>query len=442
VTDGDPETYWSSRFGYDRAHIDVDLGEPINIAGMRILFGYGSANFAVRYETNYSKNGSLWPTAYTFTGNGNDLVEQDSRTKHFRAQFLRLELREPKVLIFHPDDYGNMWNKGPLFTVKEWDVFDHPGGGGAVGIQSLDGSEFMTLGYGMRQPGEWLIQSENDVFTKDLEAEPGVFAEDIGTVAHFVITFARIGGTPQMRQTEIAVYRNGVPYGKPYVRTVPSNRLSAVNQTRMVFGVRSTAHDELSVDEDGNRLMNWSLDPSKPNARDNVVHGDTHSPFFDGSVYNVTLIKNALTPEEVRGLYDVVTVPNGKELGCHCYDACPAGSNRFFPDVPVPCSGQGVCARNPGEIMGNGNCRCTQGYSGPACEDHCSQNSSSLTTWGCCQVEDDCPVGLGCDIGLNSVDTFACVTTTTTTTTTSTVNITASNNSTSAASSRRLIDEL
>jgi len=97
----------------------------------------------------------------------------------------------------------------------------------------------------------------------------------------------------------------------------------------------------------------------------------------------------------VRGVY------KGQELGCHCYDACPVGFNRFFPNVPVPCSGQGVCRRDPSGVpMSDGFCECQPGYSGQACQDHCSE----LSPTGCCEVDDDCPEGTTC----NS-DTKACV---------------------------------
>eukprot|EP00929_Paragymnodinium_shiwhaense_P086222 TRINITY_DN4674_c0_g2_i1.p1 TRINITY_DN4674_c0_g2~~TRINITY_DN4674_c0_g2_i1.p1 ORF type:complete len:2877 (+),score=580.25 TRINITY_DN4674_c0_g2_i1:257-8887(+) len=396
VTDGDENTWWTSKFDVEEAVLDIDLGEPKNIAGMKIVFLHGALNFKVRHSNNFSLNASLWPTAYVVYGFSRDppVMEWDTHTTHFKAQYLRLEMTEPLEDIYHPEVRGGEGSR-PVFSVKEWSILEHPGGGGTVGLQNLDGSEFMTLTYGLRQPGEWLMSSENDIFTKDLYG--GVYDEDIGTRAHFVMTFQKVKEAAGVRTTRIAVFRNGVPYGEPYEMSAPADRLRQPNTTRMVIGVRSSAH------YDSGRGLPFDPTNMTPDVTQNVIHGDTHNPFFEGGVYNMTLIKNALTPEEVRGLYEAVTTEDGQELGCHCYDACPTGFNRFFPTVPVPCSGQGVCVRDK-IIEFNGHCICTQGFSGDNCEDHCSVNSSRLTTWGCCQDHDDCPNYTHCN-----AESYACI---------------------------------
>merc|ERR1711879_1120305 len=126
-----------------------------------------------------------------------------------------------------------------------------------------------------------------------------------------------------MRATRIELFRNGMFYGSSYVKEGPVDRLYGINNTRMVFGVRSSA------------FADPSLDPGA-----GAIHGKTHSPYFEGRIYNITILKNALSLEEVRGLY--AAPRGGTEVGCHCFDACPVGRNRFYPDVDVPCSGQGV----------------------------------------------------------------------------------------------------
>ena len=53
-----------------------------------------------------------------------------------------------------------------------------------------------------------------------------------------------------------------------------------------------------------------------------------------------------------------------------------------------------------GEPFAAGSCRCLPGYSGPACQYHCSE----LSETGCCTIDDDCPLGKSCN-----PDTMACM---------------------------------
>lgn len=238
-----------------------------------------------------------------------------------------------------------------------------------------------------------MLSSEKDVFSEDVNG--GAFKQDEGNAAHIVVTFRKVfAENPEYnRRMEIAFYRNGIPYGKAYQKETHKGRLSRKLETRLVVGVRSTIFANETYPDDLSTISCPGTHKLCTVASANLAfHSLTHSPFFWGSIYNVTLIENALSPEEVAGLYHVTR--GGEELGCHCYDACPVGRNRFNQDVDVPCSGQGACLRNESGIpLGDGKCACLPGFSGtdskgrPNCEQHCSE----LSPIGCCEIDDDCP---------------------------------------------------
>jgi len=260
------------------------------------------------------------------------------------------------------------------------------------GIESLDGLQYTTLAYGLREPGQWVIASEGEIMTRDL-GEPADFEFEVWT--HWVMTFQTVGAEGLNRLTQVNMYKNGQPYGPSQTMSQPIARLSLPNQTRLVFGARSSAHDKPNANAwppiqsglDPN-LKEYTYAESWPDPRDLVKHGASHSAHFEGMLRRVGIIKNALSPEEVRGLYLDL------ELGCHCYDACPTGSNRHHPGVQVPCSGQGICRRYPdGKPFQPGYCQCLPGFFGDNCENHCSLPPSV----GCCEANDDCPPSFRCD---------------------------------------------
>jgi len=373
VTDSDSATYWMSRFDAPSATMVIDLGEEVNVAGITGVFKHVSSFFRI----SYSSDNSTWQTAYTQGGNIAEQIYISPRDYHFRGRYVKFYMSASRGFIDHPDDPGNAKAKGYVFGLTSLQVWEHTGGGGAVGLQNLDGSQFNSIVWGQRQPGEWMLGSESDIFTQDVDG--GAYKEDEGNPAHIVVTFRKVESIDprlNLKRTEIAFYRNGMPYGTAYQESVDPNRLSLPNQTRLVVGIRSSA------------FANQSFDTSTIQG----THSETHSPYFWGKIYNVTLIKNALAPEEVQGLYHVVR--GGEELGCHCFDACPVGYNRFDRTVPVPCSGQGVCLRNADGIpQGRGQCECLPGFSGDNCQAHCSE----LSKWGCCEIDDDCPAGTVCN---------------------------------------------
>lgn len=388
AVDGSNKTRWVSRFNTYEAELVIDLLEPTNIAGLNWEFEWGCGIYHLWYTINQSAG---WTLARKGAGTFNGLVELPS-SLHFKARYLKLSMESPLVQVFHPDKLGRPKTERPVFSVLDFQAKTHPGGGGVFGIQSDDGMQFTTLAYGLRQPGEWILASENSVFTQDL-AEPPDF--DFDTWNHWAISFATTASHGLVRDTEVNVYKNGMPFGKPMTIQQPIDRISLPNKTRLVFGIRSTAHDVLDADawppmrsglhksfKENENAEVW------PDLLDPVMHGSSHSPYFDGSIRRASLIKNALSPEEVRGLYLDL------ELGCHCFDACPTGSNRHHPGVPVPCSGQGICRRSTsGQPLAPGTCQCLPGFGGENCQRHCT----AAPSLGCCEANDDCPPGVLCD---------------------------------------------
>lgn len=381
TVDNDMSTEWTSRFGALEAKLIYDLGYERNVAGMTWVFGHIAGRVDVHYA-NRNDNRSNWQRAYSLLGN----VATDSvvpSTVHFKCRFIRLTLLDPRTREFwDPDAYEDPERWNSLLSLKDFKAYEHTGGGGVLGFQSADGMQYTTVAYGLRQPGQWILSSEEDLITRDIH--PNYTFNDVGQVVHIALTKQKVGGTSTQRLIQYSLYRNGLTYGEPYSVWEPINRMNGPNTVRVVLGVRSSAHYPVPAEAPGP----LDIDPRK-----DVIHGVSHSPFFEGWIYNVTLFKNALVAEEVRGLYEV-HAQGGQEVGCHCYDACPTGANRFFPNVQVPCSGQGACLRTSGQAFSFGRCECHPGYSGSACEHHCSE----LSIYGCCEVDDDCPTGIVCNL--------------------------------------------
>jgi hypothetical protein len=445
ITDSDTTNWWMSKFGAAQADLIFDLGSDKNIAGVDVKFKYLARYFTFSYapESAGLTNTTPWKLIILKNGNYDLDVTFPSTGSHFKGRYIKMHMKFPYTKIFHPDLPADLAKQDYVFAIQQVKFWEHTGGGGVVGIQNLDGTEFNTIVWGQRQPGEWMVGSENDVFTKEVGG--GVFQEDQGNPVHIVMTIATVERQTDLRKIKMALYRNGVAYGDPWhiYEPITKRRLRDAYQTRMVFGVRSTVYTNdtskgwqlhksnwdcgtsRATDYSGLTLSqclvfcsgysyaaNWSSGLVACRCYDvcgagqatdvaggytNEVHVQiagiagthslTHSPYFWGKIYNVTLIQNALSPEEVMGLY-AAHRSLGAELGCHCYDACPVGFNRFNKTVPVPCSGQGICLRNAvGQPLGPGTCQCLPGFSGKDCSQHCSD----LSQYGCCKIDDDCP---------------------------------------------------
>jgi hypothetical protein len=249
---------------------------------------------------------------------------------------------------------------------------ENMGGGGVFGIEAringVWGEYFDTITYAPFQPTQWHMLSNQQLRSSPVNG-PTAF-DDISNLVHVVATFS---------DTNVTIYRNGQLFGSSY--SAPTIPWDMVEDVRLVFGVRSSAFVNNS---DVSNLMGYNLPGTKYSYLD---------PFFSGEIKSLTLFSRELIREEVYGLY-LAGISGTRERGCHCYDACPVGRNRLYPDVDVPCSGQGVCRRAYDSSTGlptTGICECTPGFFGENCDKHCSLNG------GCCSVDDDCQNTFVCD---------------------------------------------
>ncbi|CAE7853516.1 unnamed protein product, partial [Symbiodinium necroappetens] len=95
-----------------------------------------------------------------------------------------------------------------ILSLKDFKAYEHTGGGGVLGFQSVDGMQYTTIAYALRQPGQWIISSEADVVTQDLPVNYSF--NDVGQLVHLSMTKRKVGGTTTTRQMEYAFYRNGL----------------------------------------------------------------------------------------------------------------------------------------------------------------------------------------------------------------------------------------
>jgi hypothetical protein len=379
--DGLDSTFWMSRYGVEQATLTIDLGEDNNLAGVTVNFVHrprfvefqisSRANCATVPSVAGGSRTSGWSPIYAVSGNQELVVEVPS-TIHARARCIRAYMETPLDLLADPqggDPVG-------VFAVRHFGIYDHKGGGGVFGVETcrvieartVCGRRFDTIGYGLTQPRRWEMISEG--FERTRELDNINVLEKTNKLVHIVAVFDN---------KKISLYRNGVLYGKEYEHT--SEHVSEIpdGYLRLVFGIRSSAFVGESVIGDYSETLRSISGPET-----------TLNQYYSGKTKSVSLIKGALMPEEVLGLYEAGFNEAGSERGCHCYDACPFGFNNLYPDIPVPCSGQGVCRRDLTRKT-SGYCQCVLGYSGVACEFHCSELG------GCCYTDDDCEVGRVCD---------------------------------------------
>mmetsp|Transcript_122559 Transcript_122559/g.280921 ORF Transcript_122559/g.280921 Transcript_122559/m.280921 type:complete len:604 (+) Transcript_122559:565-2376(+) len=362
VVDGRDDTPFISEFDTEQGTIVVDLQSVVNIAGVQVKWLHRPQSFTFAY--------SLDNVTYNMVAEEKNNIEHalimDPTTFHFQARFIRVEVKAalPVDWMFDPDYWGDQGRRRPVVAISEIVLIEHTGGGGVFGIQNPDGSQWDTITFGQRQPGQWASSSEDDNRTADVFGEVGAAGEKVQIVATY-------------RGNEVQVYRNGEAFGSSYIAGPgPVWRPGS----RVIFGVRSTAW-----------AVPGATDPNSTDYINSTKHGQTHSAFFHGTIHMATLIHRALLPEEVRGLYEHYN--GGRERGCHCVNACPMGSNPKYPGTPIPCSGTGVCIRNEtGDHFSTGHCQCLPGYSGDSCQVHCSSVST-----GCCEDDDDCVAGRVCN---------------------------------------------
>ena len=99
-------------------------------------------------------------------------------------------------------------------------------GGGAIGIQTLDGGTFDAIVFAEREAACWMAGSNNFVRTQSFHGPPEVEADQ--RTIHLAIVYAADG--------TITGYRNGSPYGQPYRGPAPVT--FQAGEAQVVFGLR------------------------------------------------------------------------------------------------------------------------------------------------------------------------------------------------------------
>ncbi len=144
-------------------------------------------------------------------------------------------------------------------TLEAWVTLDRlkQYGGGVMTVATPDGVTFDAIVYGEKEPNHWMAGSNGFVRTESFHGTP----EETVARTHVAITYAADG--------TITGYRDGKPYGKPYVS---KNRAEfAADKAVVLFGLR---HEPAG----GNRLL-------------------------AGTVAAARLYDKALTAEEVAASY-------------------------------------------------------------------------------------------------------------------------------------------
>ena len=370
TADGLPTTGWLSQRGQSTADLVASLGSIYDVAGIDLFFRYVPAVIRFYASTDCAE----YTLVSTVTGNSAAQVTLSGQTFQFQAKCVKISMASPLTRIANPDDA--LAASQFILGVNTLAIHHHVGGGGLLAIEGNVsgqwGSLFDSIAFSPFQPGQWNMLSNQQDRTQN--ANGPVDYDETSNLVHIVVTFS---------DDKVRIYRNGVLFGTPYTTTPLA--WNSVSEVRLVFGVRSSAFVNAS---DATILNLMGTGPG-----DQI---STLSPYFSGQIKSVALYSQALSHEEIEGLY--LTPTGTRERGCHCYDACPVGRNRFFTDMDVPCSGQGVCTRRYHPITGiptTGVCVCSPGFSGANCATHCSNSG------GCCSLDDDCPMGTSCDTTAN-----------------------------------------
>jgi len=103
------------------------------------------------------------------------------------------------------------------------------GGGAAITIETDNGSIFDAIVFGEREPKKWMAGSNGFSRTRDLDSPEESSAPD--TFIHLAIVYSS--------DNSIAMYRNGEPWGKPYIPSTPLQTFPA-GSSRILLGLRHT----------------------------------------------------------------------------------------------------------------------------------------------------------------------------------------------------------
>jgi hypothetical protein len=102
-------------------------------------------------------------------------------------------------------------------------------GGAIISLENEDGSVFDAIVYGEREPRRWTAGSNGFERTRDLGGEGETSGG--GTMVHLAVVYRS--------DRSIAVFRNGVPYGKSYAPDSPLQTYEA-GKSRILLGKRHT----------------------------------------------------------------------------------------------------------------------------------------------------------------------------------------------------------
>ena len=132
---------------------------------------------------------------------------------------------------------GAFFKSAPLLrdlhekTLEVWvSIADlQQGGGAALSIEASDGKVFDAIVFGERQSRKWTSGSEGFARTKDLGAA------DESTPASGLIHMVAVYSS----DNRVALFRNGVAYGKPYLPSTPLQTFRA-GDAHVLLGMRHT----------------------------------------------------------------------------------------------------------------------------------------------------------------------------------------------------------
>jgi hypothetical protein len=128
--------------------------------------------------------------------------------------------------------------------------------GSVVALDTGGGRQFDGIVFGERQPGKWIAGSDYFRRTRDLDA-PQESARP-NELVHIAATYHADG--------RVSLYRNGKPYGVPYVNPGPEGVLKGypAGETRVVFGGRHMgAAERLAGEIEEARLYDRALSPEE-----------------------------------------------------------------------------------------------------------------------------------------------------------------------------------
>jgi hypothetical protein len=130
-------------------------------------------------------------------------------------------------------------------------------GGAAITLETSDGNIFDALVFGEKEAGQWMAGS--DAFNRTRSVNGPLETAGPSELIHIAIVYDS--------NHRISIYRNGLPYGAPYIprgghgslRTYPAG------SARLLFGLRHTsgAHGFLAGEIEEARLYDRALTPSE-----------------------------------------------------------------------------------------------------------------------------------------------------------------------------------